>query len=485
MVLWVHTGSATVELAHGDVRRLGRDHGIWIPAGCTHRVVTVDAGSLAFPLLVPPDATDAAPTHAVVFAIPDGWRDWLVQQHLHRVAPVIGFGHRAAALLSLLGPGTRESPRAAPPANTPPRLAVPVPRSPAAGRVARELLRDPSIGLTVEQWATRVSSSPRSLRRDFADGTGTTFAEWRTRVRVGAATDLLAAGHPVAAVAVRCGFAGRGGLARAFRAVHGTSPAAFRRTAADAAPPGPGGPTERGAGPTEPRQVTTTWTAPRVNDFHVLIWVYRGSAHARVADTRYDLARGDAIWLPAGVVNQTGSPEDAIGIPVGDVPGHAVMFDGPLRARFPRSWDVFLLHCSVAAYTGLKPEYHDQRRILDVFTDRFAAQQARALPMPTDPAALDAARDVLRAIASSSPGNAARRGGSTLDAVFRRETGLSFRGWQHAARMRAAADMIERGLSPSAVAHRVGYAHLSNFSRAFRRFHGAPAREVRVSRAGA
>ncbi|MFC4948652.1 helix-turn-helix domain-containing protein [Pseudonocardia sp. GCM10023141] len=137
------------------------------------------------------------------------------------------------------------------------------------------------------------------------------------------------------------------------------------------------------------------------------------------------LTRGDAIWLPAGMRNQTGSPEGSVGVPVGDIPAREARFAG-------------------------------------------------ALPMPTDPLALAAARDVLRGIASSTITHTARRAGTGLDAAFRRETGMPLRSWEHMARMRAAADMNERGMSPSSVARRVGYAHLSNFSRAFLRFHGVP-----------
>lgn len=63
-----------------------------------------------------------------------------------------------------------------------------------------------------------------------------------------------------------------------------------------------------------------------------------------------------------------------------------------------------------------------------------------------------------------------------IDAIFRSQTGMSFARWQHSARMRVARDLLARRVKPSAVASRVGYSQVSNFSRAFTRFHGVSPR---------
>ena len=69
-----------------------------------------------------------------------------------------------------------------------------MPRARGARAVAEELLRDPALDLTVEQWAARVFSSPRTLRRDFLADTGLTFEQWRLRCRLSAAVEFLAVG---------------------------------------------------------------------------------------------------------------------------------------------------------------------------------------------------------------------------------------------------------------------------------------------------
>ena len=68
----------------------------------------------------------------------------------------------------------------------------------------------------------------------------------------------------------------------------------------------------------------------------------------------------------------------------------------------------------------------------------------------------------------------------TVDGVggaFRAETGMTFSRWRYAARMRIARDLLLAGAKPSAIARRVGYAHLPTFSAAFLRFHGLSPRE--------
>lgn len=61
--------------------------------------------------------------------------------------------------------------------------------------------------------------------------------------------------------------------------------------------------------------------------------------------------------------------------------------------------------------------------------------------------------------------------------AFRDETGMTFASWRYAARMRLARDLLAGGAKPGAVARRVGYAHLPNFSTAFSHFHGLSPRE--------
>lgn len=83
--------------------------------------------------------------------------------------------------------------------------------------------------------------------------------------------------------------------------------------------------------------------------------------------------------------------------------------------------------------------------------------------------------DYLCSIGSSGESGLAMT--ADIHRIFREQTGMTFPSWRYAARMRIARDQLAGGAKPSAVARRVGYAHLPTFSAAFSRFHGLSPRE--------
>jgi AraC-like DNA-binding protein len=94
-----------------------------------------------------------------------------------------------------------------------------------ARRVADALLADPADDRDVVALARLAGTSPRTLHRLFHDATGCGLGEWRTRARVRAALELLAAGTPVAVVAGRVGYHTPSAFVAAFRRVLNTTPA--------------------------------------------------------------------------------------------------------------------------------------------------------------------------------------------------------------------------------------------------------------------
>lgn len=416
------------------------------------------------------------------------------------VAPITNVGYAPTELLDLLGssdPSPRHS-RSGTEAES--GHQPPTPRGVAARAVAQELRRNPALDHTVEQWAALAACSPSTLRREFLSDTGMSFAQWRALCRLSAAREFLAAGYDVGQVAARTGFESRNGFTRAFRTHYRVTPRDYaaqataqtgvlssQRVMADrqtgALARMLDGPTAAHELPTASRPLPVTHTAPRVNDFHVLTWIYRGTGYARVGDATYPRKKGDAIWLPAGVENETGSPENSLGMPLGNLYTDDVNLTEPLRAHFPASWDTYLLHCSVTAYTILKPENYDHRHILDIFREQLAVERARSVPMPKDVRARAVATEFIRQMGTHAETTSFDLTGDVHQA-FRRETGMSFASWQYAARMRIARNLLTNGAKPSVVASRVGYTQVSNFSRAFARFHGVPPREYQERELG-
>ncbi|WP_344110780.1 AraC family transcriptional regulator [Nocardioides humi] len=491
MLLWVRTGTAHIHLDDAAPYRLGRGQGIWIPAdGWRDRVIATEPGTVAFPLSPQATIGSGAPSTPTGFEVPDDWQDWLIQHFNLQVTPYSAHGYPGSAIADLLRPARRHRHETDPATTLSP---PPVPKARGARALAEELLRDPALDLTVEQWGTRVLCSARSLRRAFVADTGLTFEQWRLGCRLGAAVELLAAGYDVDQVATRVGFASRNGLTRAFKQRFGQTPREFGRevrsqvTAGDPSTLGERATAARqtdamvsmvgpGVARAAPDLLPATRTPPHANDAHVLTWVYRGSGYLDIGDRRYERERGVATWIPAGADHVTVLRENSVSLPLGNAGPGDLQLTAPLQVRFSPSWDDYLMFCSVSARSRLRPDGYDSRHILGLFAEQVAAQRALSVPMPTDPRARAAAMDYLRTIGTSG-GSPALGVPSEVHRAFRDETDMTFSRWRYAARMRVARDLLVGGAKPSAVARRVGYAHLPTFSAAFSRFHGLSPRE--------
>ncbi|MFF5075422.1 helix-turn-helix domain-containing protein [Actinoplanes sp. NPDC000266] len=483
LLLWVRTGSARVQMGDSPEFRLAEGEGVWIPArGGDQWTVVTEPGTVVFPLLTHPGIAAGALSEPRRFTIPDGWQDWLIQHFNLMVTPLAGHGYSQDALGDLLRGSGRRPPALS--GDTRMREVDPpvMPRSGAAREVAGEMLRNPALDLTVAEWATRVLSSPRTLLRDFRADTGLSFEQWRVRCRLNAAVEFLVSGYEVDQVAARVGFASRNGFTRAFKQQYGLTPHEFSRDFA--ARPVASGATQaddlirmmRAKDTTAaPDLLPAVRTPSHTNNVHVLIWTYRGSGYLDIGGRRYDQERGVATWIPAGTEHTLGVHENSISLPLGNAGTGDLQLTEPLQAPFSPAWDAYLMFCSISARTPVRPDDYDPSHVLDLFADQVAAQRALSVPMPTDARAREAAVDYLRSIGTS--GRSGLDVPSDIHRAFHEQTGMSFSRWRYAARMRIARDLLAAGAKPSAVARRVGYAHLPTFSSAFTRFHGLSPRD--------
>ncbi|MBZ3906278.1 AraC family transcriptional regulator [Streptomyces griseiscabiei] len=502
LLLWVRTGVARLRPDRGPLLCLKAGEGAWIPADDRgEREIVTEPGTVAFPLWPHAGVGARGLSELTRFDVPSGWQDWLIQLFNLQVTPFSGRGYAPEAIEELLRrPGSRSSAPGEVRRNQgSEKFASPaMPRALGAGAVAEELVRDPALDLTVEQWASRVLSSARTLRRDFLADTGLTFEQWRLHCRLGAAVEFLAAGYDVDQVAARVGFASRNGLTRAFKGRFGLTPHEFGREIS--ARPGADRLTQRATAarqtddlirmmrrtdtPAAPEMLPAASTPSHTNDIHVLSWMYRGSGYLDIGDRRYERERGVATWIPAEKEHVTGLRENSVSLPLGNASTGDLRLTVPLQVRFSPAWDDYLMFCSISARSGLRPDDHDPRHILDLFAEQVAAQRALSVPMPTNPRARGVAMEYLRGIGEAGGKHGGEVGaeagaevGAEIHRAFRDETGMTLSRWRYAARMRIARDLLAGGAPPSAVARRIGYAHLPTFSVAFSRFHGLSPRD--------
>jgi AraC-like DNA-binding protein/mannose-6-phosphate isomerase-like protein (cupin superfamily) len=511
LLLFVHVGSCVVVVGD-EPRELRTGQLVLVPAGVRHEVRT-RPGTVVVPLTLPAGELPPALARVTVREDRAGWRDWVVSRFAQQVSP-----------LSHLPWGS--GPARAVPAG------VTIPRTTAGREVALALVKDPGRRDSVEQLAASVGVSARTLRRIFAAEVGMSVAGWRLDCRLAVAREHLRAGASVASTARRVGFATTTGFIRAFSRTEGRTPGEWLARTGTAAGSGyaeatrnavgarsaVGADSTRGAGtavdtrstggsdvvgpraadgphawwsdlltgdgppPGIPASLAERRTYPQVT---VWLWMYRGSARVRVGDRTQNLARGDAVRMTAGLEHEVHLREGAIALPFSyreDRPTSS-----PTLAHTPPGDEAALVLQAIARWTPLRPEGY-RLEAQDGYFRGLAHDDAAAVT-PADGPAGEIARRV-----AADPGDArglrdwADELGVTpaqIDRGFRAQVGCGFASWRSSMRAQAARDLMAGGLDPSVAARRVGYRHLSAFSRAFRRRHGFSPREyLEPSRAG-
>jgi AraC-like DNA-binding protein len=106
-------------------------------------------------------------------------------------------------------------------------LQLPTPVDPRAVAVAEAIVADPSAPTALAVLARGAGASVRTVERLFRAETTMTVQQWRTRARLLAGLEQLAAGASVTAAAVGCGYSSPSAFGAAFKAELGISPRAY------------------------------------------------------------------------------------------------------------------------------------------------------------------------------------------------------------------------------------------------------------------
>lgn len=94
-------------------------------------------------------------------------------------------------------------------------------------KVCRALLDDPGCHRGLNEWASLVGASKRTLARRFQSEFGMTFLTWRQQVRVAVASSRLDQGEPVTLIAGDLGYETPAAFSAMFRRVTGLTPSGY------------------------------------------------------------------------------------------------------------------------------------------------------------------------------------------------------------------------------------------------------------------
>ena len=212
-----------------------------------------------------------------------------------------------------------------------------------------------------------------------------------------------------------------------------------------------------------------------------LLWAAEGVLRVTSTGSVWIVPPSHAVWIPGGIIHDVVTETEVA------IRSLYVDPSRPLRVAPGRA-----AQCSVLLLTPLlrelilrlnragRPAGHDaaRDRLGAVALDEIEALEEAPLSLPggRDPRLQRLMRHLraepgdprplaaLAAIAGASP--------RTLERLFRRETGLTFRQWRSRLRLLLAIERLDRGQSSTAIAWSLGYSSPSAFVAAFRQSFG-------------
>ena len=113
------------------------------------------------------------------------------------------------------------------------QLHVPMPHHARLAALCEELVRDPSLNATLDDWAQRLHMNARTLARLFQRETGMNFGAWCRQVRLLLSLPKLAAGASILEVALSHGYESPSAFTAMFRRTLGMPPSLYFRQEED------------------------------------------------------------------------------------------------------------------------------------------------------------------------------------------------------------------------------------------------------------
>lgn len=190
-------------------------HAIWIPSGIEHGSCSHGPFE-GWSVLVTKSACVLLPQQPCILAVSGLLREAVARAAQWGTGTINEVQLRIAEVIF---DEIRTLPRAA--------LGLSIPQDPRLRRIALALSEDPANDRSLDDWAKWASIAPRTLTRRFVSETGFSFTEWRHRVRLLRALELLAAGRPVTSVALDLGYGNVSAFIALFKRSFGVTPGRY------------------------------------------------------------------------------------------------------------------------------------------------------------------------------------------------------------------------------------------------------------------
>ena len=109
-------------------------------------------------------------------------------------------------------------------------LALPMPKDMRLLKIALALSDNPGDNKKINDWGVWAGISRRSLTRRFTNETGFNFTQWRQKLRMLKALELLATGKPITEISLYLGYDNISGFISIFRQNFGVTPGNYQKS---------------------------------------------------------------------------------------------------------------------------------------------------------------------------------------------------------------------------------------------------------------
>ncbi|MCG7496976.1 helix-turn-helix transcriptional regulator [Vibrio sp. Of7-15] len=179
---------------------------VWVPPGWQHRTFS-PAGAKFRSLYFRPDQVEGLGSACQVFNISSLIRE-LILAVVERCDVDEQWQPKDFRLLSVLLDQLGTQPQTT--------LSLLIPKDPRLAELVKALQLNPANSLSIEQWASKLGLSSRTLTRLFLADTGVGFKEWRQKVRLLHSLTLLEQGMSVTQAAFEVGYSSPSAFTYAF-----------------------------------------------------------------------------------------------------------------------------------------------------------------------------------------------------------------------------------------------------------------------------
>ena len=193
-------------------------HGVWIPPNVQHSLLGSHGSFEGWSIYIQKNACTKLPVKPCVLELSDLLREAITRTmswHNSELEP------EQKHLIAVILDEIRTMPQV--------ELALPMPKDMRLLKIALALCDNPGDDRKINDWGIWAGISRRSLTRRFTNETGFNFTEWRQKLRMLKALELLAAGKPVTEISLYLGYDNISGFIAIFRRNFGVTPGSYQK----------------------------------------------------------------------------------------------------------------------------------------------------------------------------------------------------------------------------------------------------------------